>query len=95
MATSVAEDKIPTDIPRVSMIAKLKRNICLIRFTKANGEIREMKCTLSEKLIGKPINGTPGGENKEVVQAYDLEKKNYRSFRMDSLRKGCKILEAA
>ena len=84
-------DIIATDIKRRSLIAILKANNCLIRFTKTDGTIREMTCTLQTEVTG-PINGEIGGDNKDTIKAWDLDKGAFRQFRLENLRKGCKIL---
>jgi glutaredoxin 3 len=86
---------IDTDITRRSLVALLKKNTCLLIFTKANNERREMKCTLNLDLIpakDSDIQGELGGEDKNIVKVYDLEKKGWRSVRLASLRRGCKTL---
>lgn len=67
----------------------LKTSVLNVKFTKANGEVRDMICTLRDDLI--PI--IPAGKtahlerqlSDEVVRVYDLEKEAWRSFRVDSI----------
>ena len=65
----------------------LKFNILEVKFKKVStGEIRTMKCTLQESVI-KDLNIVPGqlSANDEVVRVYDLDKNDWRSFRIDSI----------
>ena len=64
-----------------------------ISFTKKNGEVRDMRCTLNEDLMKK--NATPdlyevkgaGRKTSEDSQAvFDLDKLAWRSFRFDSIK---------
>ncbi len=63
----------------------------VIGFTKANGELREMLCTLRPDLIPSVpvVEGTepkvPRKENPDVQPVWDLEKQAWRSFRFDSV----------
>ena len=62
----------------------------VIAFTKANGETREMLCTLRPDLIPEqPVSEstkTPRKENPDVQAVWDLEKEAWRSFRFDSVQ---------
>ena len=65
-----------------------------IEFVKADGTIRQMKCTLNNDLIKWETvteSALPKKERKEptedVVRVYDLEKEEWRSFRFDRLHK--------
>lgn len=64
----------------------LKTNTCEIVFTKTNGEKRVMKCTLLESAL-PPFNETSRKKtsNPDIIPVYDLENKDWRSFRTDSL----------
>jgi hypothetical protein len=72
-----------------------KTNRCLVSFTKKNGEEREMECTLNPELMPKvQENSLPKRtkkENNEVLAVWDLNKKEFRSFRL-SLLKSYKVL---
>jgi hypothetical protein len=83
---------IDRNIQRRSLIALLKKHECKIVFTKADGTARELRCTLNQDQIPQAINGEVGGDDREVVKVWDLEKNAWRSFRMDSLRRGCRVI---
>ena len=74
----------------------LLENECIVEFTKVNGEIRSMPCTLNESLIppapvhvtntDNPVDfPTPKKEKKQnpdVMSVWCLDKKEWRSFRI-------------
>lgn len=80
---------------RNEIMSILEESICLVEFTKVNGEQRIMKCTLmSDKLPMKPIhpaetrhpellNTEEKKENTKVISVFDMEKNDWRSFRVD------------
>lgn len=71
---------------RSEIIRKLKTaSPRTVKFKKADKTMRTMVCTLNEEMIPS-IDGSLGGENKEVVTAYDTEKNGWRSFRVDAVR---------
>lgn len=60
----------------------------LVKFTKKDGTIREMQCTLDGTRI--PIADHPKGtstakENIDTLRVYDVVNNGWRSFRMDSI----------
>lgn len=80
------------DISNESVKDALHKGIVTVAFTKANGETRQMRCTLRSDMIPVvPVaegfgNGTKAKkENPDVQAVWDLEKGAWRSFRFDSL----------
>lgn len=69
------------------IVAVLVQGACKVTFEKADGSHREMLCTLSSELIPVTIAGTTK-PNLEVVTAWDLEKEDWRAFRIDRLISG-------
>jgi hypothetical protein len=62
----------------------------IVKFTKANGELREMNCTLCPSLVPQEENDTaePKKERKQnpdIQPVWDLDKEAWRSFRYDSI----------
>jgi hypothetical protein len=63
---------------------------CVVEFTKVNGEVRSMPCTLKTELIPPaPVKVLVEGEvpkvkkeNSEVMSVWCLDKKEWRSFRI-------------
>lgn len=75
------------------IVEQLRVRVLEVDFTKRDGTKRTMKCTLRVDLLPTPekpvIDLTKPErevkENLDVVAAYDLESKGWRSFRLDSI----------
>jgi hypothetical protein len=70
------------------VIATLKESKCVITFTKVNGEVREMPCTLRSDIVPAYERKTPVTESTKestTVSVWCLDKQAWRSFRFDSL----------
>lgn len=68
----------------------LTTEILNVTFTKANGEERTMKCTLNPALIEDTYEKKTDRvkkQNDDVMSVWDVEKKAWRSFRLDSVIK--------
>ena len=68
----------------------LKSNDLNIKFKKLDGTERKMLCTLRQDVLppiseNKKAESTPKEENVNVLPVWDLEKKAFRSFRVDYL----------
>jgi len=74
---------------RNELIHNLKSGSVQVTFKKIDGDMRKMLCTLQEDVIPK-ITGKKK-ENKDVLAVWDLGKKDWRSFRIDSV-KGVKLV---
>ena len=72
-------------IARDFILDTLLNEVVKVSFTKANGEARDMLCTLREDLLPKTESKGSKKKNEEAVAVYDLEKKDWRSFRVDSI----------
>ena len=70
---------------RNELILTLKKDNVRVTFEKINGNVRKMLCTLQEDTIPKTTGKVK--LNKEVLVVWDLGKKNWRSFRIDSIKK--------
>ena len=75
---------------RNELIHNLKGGTVSVIFKKVGvgrveGGLRKMLCTLQEDVIPKTTGKKK--ENKEVLVVWDLEKKDWRSFRIDSIKK--------
>ena len=69
---------------RNNIIANLRNGPAKVTFIKEDGSERVMHCTLEKKVVPKTdedYNNLPGS----TVIAWDLEKKAWRSFRVDSV----------
>lgn len=73
------------DVFRNDLILQLKDNVCEVNFTKVNGEVRIMKCTLQDSYILETTSETTKKPNTDILSVWDIEKSAWRSFRVDSL----------
>jgi hypothetical protein len=55
----------------------------LVEFTKADGSVRELIGTLNKKVV--PATDRSRTPSEEVLVLFDLEKSQWRSFRIDSV----------
>ena len=80
-------------LDRDTISSMLKEHICEVTFTKVNGEVRVMPCTLMESVIpSAPVHATNTDNpvdfpkvkvpNLATLSAYCLDKKEWRSFRV-------------
>lgn len=83
-------------ITREQLFELLHSGECLVEFTKVNGEVRTMPCTLNESLIPPPpahVTNTDNPvdfpapkrekkQNPDVMSVWCLDKKEWRSFRI-------------
>jgi hypothetical protein len=66
----------------------LQALVAKVTFTKADGSIREMKCTLKPSLLPevKLVEAhVPRKQNDDVLAVWDLDNSAWRSFRIDSI----------
>lgn len=69
------------------MKASLAKGVCTVVFTKLNGEERTMHCTSNTEFMPedkRPRSAIDGREH--VICAFDVAKKDWRSFRVDSVK---------
>ena len=69
---------------RDTLIKNLQKQAMKITFTKVNGEERVMDCTLQENIV-PPTKYTDRKRNEEVLPVFDINKGEWRSFRLDSI----------
>ena len=67
------------------LIEALSKHECTVTFTKVNGETRVMPCTLKEDVIPKQEPKGTKKPNEAVVSVWCLDKKEWRSFRVDNV----------
>ena len=65
----------------------LSNNIVGVKFTKRDGSERDMRCTLREDIVPQYEKKTDKvkKENLDVVAVWDIDKKEWRSFKISSL----------
>ncbi len=69
---------------RDTLIKNLQKKAMRITFTKVNGEERVMDCSLQEHIL--PLTDSNNRkENEEVLPVWDINKGEWRSFRLDSV----------
>lgn len=75
---------------RDEMINELRKRDCRVIFKKANGEERDMVCTLREDAIPTSFsdnNTEPktNGYSDTAIRVIDINKGEWRAFRVDSV----------
>jgi hypothetical protein len=67
----------------------LKNNVLQVTFNKkSTGELRTMRCTLNGQYLPEQTQAQASRQkefNPEVVSVFDLDKQDWRSFRIDSV----------
>ena len=78
-------------LTKEQIVEALKANVCAVTFTKVNGEVRTMPCTLKEDIVPTYERRTPVKEatTKEsaTLSVWCTDKSAWRSFRVDSVTK--------
>jgi len=72
---------------RELLVQLLTENICIVKFTKVDGEMREMPCTLNEKHL-PPRELKEEKTHKESntsLSVWCMDKSAWRSFRIDNV----------
>jgi hypothetical protein len=70
---------------------QLQGGIATVVFEKADGTLREMRCTLLAEYLPAPaapqlLQENTKPENPNVLAVWDIENGGWRSFRMDSIK---------
>lgn len=73
------------------VVAMLKTDVCRVVFTKADKSERVMNCTLRNEYIGIESAGK-GVEKPDLVVCWDVDKQEWRSFRLDRMISGPQLL---
>tara|TARA_Y100001951_G_scaffold40633_1_gene32188 strand:+ start:1463 stop:1720 length:258 start_codon:yes stop_codon:yes gene_type:complete len=69
---------------RETLINNLQNHVLEVTFTKVDGTERIMNCTLQEHMIPETSENNRK-KNDEVLPVWDLDRINWRSFRIDSI----------
>ena len=89
VSKAVAEMKgIP---PKEQLVKMLQENVVEVTFTKLDGEIRIMPCTLQADYFPDPKK-TADQKNEKTVAVWAIESKGFRSFRYDRVKQ-VKVLD--
>lgn len=57
-----------------------------VTFEKKDGTLREMMCTLKDVPSYEKKTDTVRKENTDVMSVFDVNKQEWRSFRLDSIK---------
>lgn len=72
-------------LTRSEMLRDLRKGPCTVVFTKSDRTRREMRCTLDENVL-PAYDGKNGGDDRHVINVWDLDKRAWRSFRVEAVR---------
>ena len=66
----------------------LKNTVVTVNFKKKDDSLRKMICTLNEEYLPEPEereNKKTKSESNDAIAVWDIEKRAWRSFRLDSI----------
>lgn len=74
------------------IVSMLQAGICEVTFTKVNGEIRQMPCTLKSELlpavtVTESVESKTRRVNPENLSVWCTDKNEWRSFRISNVQK--------
>ena len=86
-AFTLAKERDRMILTRNELIEALQAHKCIVKFTKVNGEVREMPCTLREDIVPKYEHKTERSKepNEKVLSVWCTDVNAWRSFRVDSV----------
>lgn len=92
-AFTTAKERHRMILTKTEIVEALRAHRCVIKFTKVNGEVREMPCTLRPDVIpSQPqvvqeasADSKTRKTNDNIVSVWCLDKQAWRSFRVDSV----------
>lgn len=76
---------------RNSVIEALKSNVCVVEFTKLDGSLRSMRCTLidgllpTQKDIEEAVQAKSTKNVSDNIVAYDLDAQGWRTFNLSRI----------
>ena len=75
------------DFSKQQIAEQAKSGIINVRFTKVNGEVRDMRCTLLSEYLPNQMDfsETKTKTNDSVLSVWDLDVGGWRSFRVESV----------
>lgn len=79
-------------LSKAELKESLSKCFASVTFTKNDGTVREMLCTLMsdhlpKNTIDENVRHVPRQENDEILAVWDVDKQAWRSFRIDSITK--------
>ena len=88
-AFTLSKERNSMKLTKEQIVAALKANVCEVTFTKVNGEVRTMPCTLKEDIVPVYERKTPVKEatvkESATLSVWCTDKAAWRSFRVDSV----------
>ena len=80
--------KLDKEELRKWLIGVLKEGEVNLKFEKKDGTVRDMKATLKSDMVIEYEKKTDKEKviNEEILPVFDIEKQEWRSFRLDSLK---------
>jgi hypothetical protein len=81
-------DPLDINLLREDLTSHLKTNFIKVAFTKKDGTHRDMICTLKPDALPAQVDleeSIPRKTNDDVMAVFDVEKQDWRSFRLDSV----------
>ena len=87
-AFTEAKERNRMILTRNELIEALSAHKCIVKFTKVNGEVREMPCTLREDIVPKYEHKTERSKkpNDQTLSVWCTDVNAWRSFRVDSVQ---------
>jgi hypothetical protein len=69
------------------ILEQLQTGVALVTFTKVDGSLRDMKCTLQPRLLPTPLKESTVKIDPEsdALRVYDLEADGWRSFKISRI----------
>jgi len=78
--------KAKPSLQKTDVVKLLQSNRMDVVFRKTDGTMRKMHCTLMEDYLPEKSEETRSHTpNDEVVSVWDLEKQDWRAFRLDAV----------
>lgn len=76
------------------LLEQLETGVVEVHFTKVNGELRTMKCTLQSTYLPQQtdVEERTTKQNPDVLAVWDLDKNAWRSFRVESVQSARQFL---
>lgn len=74
-----------TQFDREQLTEMLRNNVCEVTFTKVDGSVRVMPCTLREDVVPpyqRNDDSSAKKKNDAVISAWCTDKREWRSFRV-------------
>lgn len=74
---------------RYQLKQSLQNGVVTVVFEKADGTLREMRCTLQADIMPPQLlqeSESSRVENLDTLAVWDVENGGWRSFRMDSIK---------